>query len=367
MICAARCKVTLLWGRIAFGSMFLCSAAALAEEALWKMYLETGTQAYREGRYGIAETMFLAARTEAERFGSNDVRLASTLFWLARVYVADHKNDDKNDKAELNYRRAIEIWDTASAPASIEFANALNELAILYGQDGRYSDAQKCYTRALKMREERKGPSHPDLITPLTNLASNLRDQKKYGEAEPVYKRAQDIAEKNFDPDDLQVATVLSKEADNFSDEEKYAEAEPLYMRALDIKDKNQRSENDPAVISSIERLAVTLFEQDKFSQARLLADRAITILEKNNQREDLARPLTFLGRTCEKLSKYDDAERAYLRALGPPEPDDSDALYTLENYSRMLRDLKRKPEAEALEARIRKIRPAAEAVQEKR
>jgi hypothetical protein len=353
MICAVSFRPSLLWRRIAFTSIFLSSAAVFADETLWKMYVETGTQAYEHRRYATAETIFLAARTEAEGFGLNDVRLATTLFQLARVYSAENEYE----KAEQHYRRAIEIWDTISAPASIDFANALNELGNLYYQNNRGPDAQQCYTQALKIREERKGPAHPDLIIPLTNLAGNLRNQKKYDVAEPVYKRAQDIAEKYLDPDDLKVADVLSKEADNFYDEAKYGEAEPLYRRALEIKAKNQRSENDPVVISSIERLAVTLFEQEKFSQSRPLVEQAIAILEKNNQPRDLALPLTFLGNICEKLRKYEEAENAYKRALDAVGIDNSAALRTLENYSRMLRDLKREPEAQAYEAHIAKIR----------
>jgi hypothetical protein len=59
------------------------------------MYVETGTEAYEAGRSATAKTMFLAARTEAEGFGSNDVRLASTLFWLARVYNAEQNDSSR--------------------------------------------------------------------------------------------------------------------------------------------------------------------------------------------------------------------------------------------------------------------------------
>ncbi len=438
MTWAARFKPSLLWGKVALGWMFLCSAAALAQEALWNMYVETGKDAYQYGRYATAETMFLAARKEAEGFGSNDVRLASTLFWLARVYDADKKDE----KAELNYRRAIEIWDSVHAPASIdEFAEALNNLAgklrnqKKYGEaeplykrardtaekhfgrddphvaaalstqadnfydEEKYAEAEPLYVRALAITEKKQGSEDrdvadsieplaltlfaqkkvsqarllteraiailkknnqpEDLAAPLTflnNLAGKLRGQKKYGEAEPVYKHAQDIAEKHFGPDDPHVAAALSTQADNFYNQEKYAEAEPLYVRALAITEKKQGSKN-PDVVALIRPLAMTLFAQKKFNQARLLAERAIAILKKNNEPEDLAAPLTFLARTCEGLRRYADAERAYKRVLDTLGPDNSAALDTLENYSRMLRDLKREAEAETLEARIRKIR----------
>ena len=314
MIRAARFRPSLLWGGIALGSMFVCSAAAFADEALWKMYVETGAEAYEAGRYATAETMFLAACTEAEGFGANDLRLASTLFQLARVY----NREDKDEKVELECRRAIEIWDASSAPASIKVAVDLSEL--------------------------------------LTKLAGELRGREKYAEAEPLYKRAQEIAEKYFAPDDPHLAEALTAQAKNFYDGGKYDEAEPLYKRALDIIEKNKGSE-DGDVVNAIRPLALTLFAQKKFDQARLLTERAIAILEKNKKPDYLAAPLTFLGLTCENLGRYADAERAYKRALDTLGRDNSGALDTLENYSRMLRYLEREPEAEALEARIRRIR----------
>src|SRR5215467_12127342 len=129
MISATKFRASLLWSSIAFGLIFLCSTAALGDDALWKTYVDTGTEAYQEKppRYATAETMFLAARKEAEGFGSSDVRLASTLFQLALVYYTEKKDE----QAEANYRHAVEIWDKAKAPPSIERANALNYLGIL--------------------------------------------------------------------------------------------------------------------------------------------------------------------------------------------------------------------------------------------
>jgi tetratricopeptide (TPR) repeat protein len=361
MIRAARFKPSPLWIGIALGSMFLCSAGALTEEALWKMYFDAGTKAYNHDQYATAETMFLAARKEAEGFGSSDVRVASTLFQLALVYYTEKKYE----QAEPNYRRAVEIWDKAKAPPSIERANALSYLGILRARQGDQQDAQRFYKQALDMREKLHGPADPELIIPLTNLAGNLRDQKKYDEAEPLYKRAQDIAEKHFGPDDPQVVAALAAQAGDFYDEEKYAEAEPLYVRALAITEKKKGGE-DPDIVASIRPLAVTLFAQKKFDQARLLTERAIAILEKNNEPMDLAAPLNFLGQICERLHSYADAERAYKRALDTLGPDNKAALDTLENYSRMLHDLKRQPEAKALEAHISKIRAATQ-LEEKR
>src|SRR5262249_49756152 len=232
----------------------------------------------------------------------------------------------------------------------------------------KFDQAHPLIEQAIGILEKNHQPE--DLTAPLTflnDLAGESRARKEYGEAELLYKRAQDIAEKHFGPDDSHVADALTARADNFYDQKNYADAEPLYKKALDITEKNKGSEN-PEVVESIKSLVVTLFEEKKFDQARPLTERAIAILEKSNQSEELAHGLTFLGQICEGLRKYDDAERAYKRALDTLGHDSTAALDTLENYSRMLRDSKREPaKAKALEARIRKIQPTTQPLEEDR
>jgi tetratricopeptide (TPR) repeat protein len=50
-------------------------------------------------------------------------------------------------------------------------ANSLNNLADLYGAQGRYARAEPLYQRALAIREKALGPDHPDVATSLSNLA----------------------------------------------------------------------------------------------------------------------------------------------------------------------------------------------------
>ncbi len=237
-------------------------------------------------------------------------------------------------------------------------------LALTLFAQTKFDQARPLIEQAIEILGKNDQPEAA--LTFLNDLAGELRDQKKYAEAEPLYKRAQDIAEKHFGPDDPHVVKAVNAQADNFYNEEKYAQAEPLYKRVLDITEKNKGSK-DGDVEGAIRDLAVTLFELKKFDQARLLTERAIAILTKNNKPEDLAAPLTFLGRTCEGLRKYDDAERAYKRALDMVGIDNSAARDTLENYSRMLHDLKRENEAQALEAHIHKVQPTTGAVEERR
>ena len=64
----------------------------------------------------------------------------------------------------------------------------LNNLAALYDDQGKYSEAEPLYQRALAIREEALGPAHHDVATSLNNLALLYNNQGKYAKAEPLYQ-----------------------------------------------------------------------------------------------------------------------------------------------------------------------------------
>ena len=68
----------------------------------------------------------------------------------------------------------------------------------------------RCYKRSLAIREKALGPDHPDVAGSLNNLAVLYHDQGRYAEAEPLYKRSLAIEEKALGPDHPDVATSLN-------------------------------------------------------------------------------------------------------------------------------------------------------------
>ncbi|MDF5737306.1 tetratricopeptide repeat protein, partial [Nostoc sp. S13] len=55
-------------------------------------------------------------------------------------------------------------------------ATSLNNLALLYNSQGRYSEAEPLYIQALDICEQRLGANHPNTVTVRENLAY-LRDR----------------------------------------------------------------------------------------------------------------------------------------------------------------------------------------------
>jgi len=78
-------------------------------------------------------------------------------------------------------------------------ATALDFLGdVVHGQDPRaFRQVQTLYFRALHIREKALGPDHHDVGIPINDLAGLYSDQGRYSDAEPLYKRALAITEKS--------------------------------------------------------------------------------------------------------------------------------------------------------------------------
>ena len=71
-------------------------------------------------------------------------------------------------------KRSLAIQEKALGPNHPDVAMSLNNLAVLYGDQGRYADAEPLYKRSLAIKEKALGPDHPDVAESLNNLAELL-------------------------------------------------------------------------------------------------------------------------------------------------------------------------------------------------
>ncbi len=83
--------------------------------------------------------------------------------------------------------------DMASGQSS-ELMEAYNS-DITLDQQGRDSEAERYAKEALRLGTEEFGPDDPTTATMLNNLALLYHDQGKYAEAEPLYQRSLAIDE----------------------------------------------------------------------------------------------------------------------------------------------------------------------------
>ena len=244
----------------------LCLAAfAVAQDNAWQKYIMAGNKAYRSGQYAKAEKQWVAALKEAEKFGQEDPRLATSLNNLAALYQAQ----SKYAKAEPLYLRALAIKEKALGAEHPDLVRSLNNLAALYRAQDKYKEAEPLYQRALAIREKALGKQHPDLAKSIDNLAElyhdmggRARDQvgraRLYRKAGGLYRRALAIREKALGPQHLDVGQSLHNLAFLYYNDNAFKEAEPLYKRSLAISE-NAFGPQHPKVAGILENYAKML------------------------------------------------------------------------------------------------------------
>lgn len=111
----------------------LLSVTPSAQETLWEKYMATAENAYEQADYVKAEQLYLAALKEAENFGDEDGRLATSLNNLGRLYSAQ----GKYAQAGPLYQRALAVdRDTSGAHRS---AQKNNDDVTVFGLNSRIS------------------------------------------------------------------------------------------------------------------------------------------------------------------------------------------------------------------------------------
>jgi tetratricopeptide (TPR) repeat protein len=294
-----------------------------------------GGAAYSGGNYPLASSALAEALSLREKaLSPDDANLASSLNNLALLYGAQGRYAE----AEPLHKRALAIGEKMLGPDHPDVALRLNNLAALYVAQGRTAEAEPLFKRSLAIGEKMLGPEHPDVATNLNNLALLYVARGRTAEAEPLYTRSLAIAEKALGPEHPDVATRLNNLALLYVAQGRTAEAEPLYTRSLAIAEKALGPEH-PSVATDLNNLAALYKAQGRTAEAEPLYKRAIAIGEKRlgPEHPDVAIWLNNLavlyevqGRTAEAEPLYKRALAIGEKALGPEHPDIATRLNNL-------------------------------------
>ena len=91
----------------------------------------------------------------------------------------------------------LAVTETALGTCHPEYAQALNNLADLYGAEGQFAEAEPLNARSLAARERALGPVQPDVAQSLEGCADLLRATGRDDEARTMEVRAETICAKH--------------------------------------------------------------------------------------------------------------------------------------------------------------------------
>lgn len=328
----------------------------LVNLAVAHIYYMTGFYQRERALYKQAVVYCQGAVTLYEQLlGPDHWEVALALNNLALVY----DEWGKYTEAEPRFRRILTMLEQTLPPDHPDLAGSLHNLARCRMFQGDFSQAEQLSQRALAILEKALGSDHLDLAPFLNTLATIYRDQGNYSQAEPLYMRALAIREKALPPGHLDIAYSLNALATNYVDQGAYDRAEALNLRALAIFEQI-RGPDHPDVALCLMCLSDAYYYQMKYNQVKQANQRALAIYEQAEAREhpNAARAMGNLAAMYEEEGDYAQAMKLHQKALmlleqalGPEHPD---LVAFLWHYAQILRKIGQEREALPLEARAR-------------
>jgi tetratricopeptide (TPR) repeat protein len=235
---------------------------------------------WARGEYGASEQLCTRALAIAQNtLGPDHLDVARALNNLAVLYM----ELGRFEEAVPLLRRTLLIRELALGPDDPSVARTLNNLAITYMELGRHTEAESVHARALAIREKAFAPNHPEVVFSRTGLGVLYRRQGRYAEAESLLTRVVAIQEQELGPDHPDVALSLMNLADLYADCGRSAEAEQRYGRALAIWERAHElfGPNHPDVAECLNGLARVYRDQGRHVEAQAVLTRALAIREK--------------------------------------------------------------------------------------
>ena len=255
--------------------------------------------------------------------------------------IAELSRTGKYSQAIPLAQRLLADIEKTYGPDHRDVAAALNNLAMLYGSQGRDAEAEPLYKRSIAILEKLHGLDSSDVAPQLNNLAALYQRQERYADAEPLFERSLAIREKAVPRDHPDLGQSLNNLATNYEKQGRHADSEPLFKRSLAIYQKALGPEH-PAVATLLNNLGQVDKVQGRYPEAEPLIKRSLAIREKVlvSDHPDVARSLNNLADLYERQGRYADAEPLYQRALavreravGPDHPDTAASMNNLASF----------------------------------
>jgi tetratricopeptide (TPR) repeat protein len=230
--------------------------AAPAQDAAsaWQDFYIRAQHAAGSHDYAAAEQAFRQALHEAERFGANDSRVASTLNGLGLVY----KDAKRYPEADAAFRHALDILDGGATAGSVDVADIDFSLASVLIDQGRPQAAIPLLDKSLSIYEQLTGGQSVKSASAQCAIGEAWLSMKAWSDAESPLKRCADLREADGGVLSAALGDALYSLATVYEKQGRYALAEPRYKLAEKIRESTLGI-TSPAFAQALESHAALL------------------------------------------------------------------------------------------------------------
>ena len=228
-----------------------------------------------------------------------------------------YRNQGKLAQAEEMFVRALEGGEKALGAEHTSTLGTVNNLGNLYLNQGKLAQAEEMYVRALKGKEKALGAEHTSTLETVNNLGVLYWNQGKLAQAEEMYVRALEGREKALGAEHTSTLETVNNLGVLYWNQGKLAQAEEMYVRALKGKEKALGAEHT-STLETVNNLGVLYRNQGKLAQAEEMYVRALKGKEKalGAEHTSTLETVNNLGILYRNQGKLAQAEEMYVRAL---------------------------------------------------
>ena len=330
-------------------ALMLCPKIALPQCANWQAHNGSGDKAFHEFKYDLAQQEYIEATRLARDNHCDWNYVAVSMMSLADVYKYEGRYGD-SEQLFADASRIVEIIPVAKRFPGLD-ATLLNNLADLYLEMARFSEADGFAKRSIEIRKREFGKKSPAYAISVSTLGAAYLGEGRVSDAEPLFREALAVlSKKRLESSRAYVEIHLAK---MLTIQRKRQEAETEAQ--LSVDDMKKAGSNHPGLATALVALASLERDAGNYTEAMSNCKLAVAIdtaLFKDGH-PAIARDLNALAETYAAQEQYAEAEPLFQRALatrrqilGPAHPD---YKTTLEDYAKLLRATGRDIEASQL------------------
>ncbi|WP_026735940.1 CHAT domain-containing tetratricopeptide repeat protein [Fischerella sp. PCC 9605] len=286
----------------------------------WRQLNQKTVQLEQQGIYNqatiVAEQALDLAR---QHLSSESDIILTSLTNLAILYSNQRRYSD----AELLYQEALEISKRLlGGEEHPNVADILNSLAKLHQYRGQYLEAESLHAKALdiyvRLVDQWDSRICRDAIMTLSDLSNVYFEQGRYEEAKKFRQDVLEMGKRLLGEDDSDIGAYLQNLAIVHHVQGEYSEAESLYLEALEISNRSF-GEGHPETAFTLLNLTEIYRSQGRYSEAEQLCLNALEVnrnIYGNQYTNVVTKIQNSLGLIYLVQGRYSEAETIFLKIL---------------------------------------------------
>lgn len=286
-----------------------------------------GTSFWYLNKPEIAEVQYRRARElYTTRLGPDHGDTLSSMFGLANSYSAQGRHVE----ASALYKETLELQNSRLGPEHIDSLATRHNLALSYGVLGRHVEALALDEETLKLMKAMRGPDHPHTFMTRANLATGYLAHGRHAESLALFEEAFAQSKAKLGLNHAATLKCMTGLATCYDRLGRNNEALTLRQESLQLR-RDKLGTDHQDTLESMSELATSYFalgrrpealalreETLKLTKAKLGPDHPQTLACMNS----VASSLTALGRHTDALALYEETLKLRRVKLGLEHPD---------------------------------------------